>query len=398
MENKEHQHHHSDHHHHHRHHSHHSYRRRKVIIAVSLALLAALLVIAVAVELLGNKNSDSPTEEAASGFLQIEVINSEGLLVQDAVMEYLQLDMSNSKNADVLVSSFLSGTERLDAQIPVALKLSVKDCRAYFYKIELADNVFFARPEVFYLERESGVYEFKHLYASKTYYYRVTVYTDAGVDSLTGEFTTADTPRILSIDGLFNVRDIGNWQTDSGKRVSQGLLIRGTEMDGAVVSKYSLTSEGMMVMLNMLGIKSEFDLRKETDASKDSLGAQVEHNYYDMALYEEIFTNKGKEKVKNLFVDLANPDNYPIYLHCTYGSDRSGTVCFLLEALLGVSREDCYKDYGLSNLSFEKLQRVEDGLRAYEGDTLKEQVEAYLLSCGVSEAQIESIRNIFLGD
>jgi protein tyrosine/serine phosphatase len=85
-------------------------------------------------------------------------------------------------------------------------------------------------------------------------------------------------------------------------------------------------------------------------------------------------------------------------LHCTYGCDRTGTVCYLLEALLGVSRGDCLRDYGLSNLRPENIQAVENGLANYEGDTLKEQAESYLLSCGVSEYQINSIRNIFLGE
>ena len=117
-----------------------------------------------------------------------------------------------------------------------------------------------------------------------------------------------------------------------------------------------------------------------------------------MVQYDGIFTDYGKEKIRMVFADLANPDNYPIYLHCTYGCDRTGTICYLLEALLGVSRGDCLKDYGLSNLNIANIQVIENGLKSYEGDTLKEQVESYLLSCGVSEYQISSIRNIFLGD
>ena len=117
-----------------------------------------------------------------------------------------------------------------------------------------------------------------------------------------------------------------------------------------------------------------------------------------MVMYDDIFTDYGKEKVRMVFADLADPDNYPIYLHCTHGCDRTGTICYLLEALLGVSRGDCLKDYGLSNLNIAYIQTVENGLKAYEGDTLKEQVESYLLSCGVSEYQMETIRNIFLED
>ena len=52
----------------------------------------------------------------------------------------------------------------------------------------------------------------------------------------------------------------------------------------------------------------------------------------------------------------------------------------------------------MSNVNISYILAVENGLKGYEGNTLKEQVESYLLSCGVSEYQISSIRNIFLGD
>ena len=151
-------------------------------------------------------------------------------------------------------------------------------------------------------------------------------------------------------------------------------------------------------MLEVLGIKTDIDLRANTVTSMDALGSRVEHKYYDMVMYDGIFTDAGKDKIRMVFADLANPENYPIYLHCTYGCDRTGTVCYLLEALLGVSRGDCLRDYGLSNLNIANIQAIENGLKAYAGDTLKEQVESYLLSCGISEYQINSIRNIFLGD
>ena len=151
-------------------------------------------------------------------------------------------------------------------------------------------------------------------------------------------------------------------------------------------------------MLEIFGIKTEIDLREETETFKDALGSRVKHKYYDMVMYDNIFTNTGKKKIRELFSDLSDPDNYPIYLHCTYGVDRTGTVCYLLEALLGVSRGDCLKEYGLSDVKISNIQSIEDGLSAYEGATLKAQVEAYLLSCGVTEYQIQSIRDIFLGD
>jgi len=375
-----------------------STRAKWIIVCAVCAVFVALVVIG---SILGSDETDflhPQTDHISSDLLEIEIINPEGVLVKNAVKKYLLADILNSENSQMLLSSFSNNAERLDAQVPVVLKLSVKEGEAVSYKIELADNHSFVNAEVSYLESASGTYEFEHMYANTTYYYRVTVYTRSGIDSVTGQFKTSDTPRILSIDGLSNVRDIGNWRTDGGKRIRQGLLIRGTEMDAAVESSYHLTNEGLSDMLNVYGIKTDMDLRAQTATSKDALGARVEHIYYDMVMYDGIFTTEGKEKIRRVFSDLSDPDNYPIYLHCTYGCDRTGTVCYLLEALLGVSRGDCLRDYGLSNLPLSNIISVENGLKGYEGDTLKEQTEAYLLSCGVSEFQIESIRNIFLGD
>lgn len=403
-----------DHHEHHDHHDHqdgyhgHHRRRRKrkkfdinskagwgILVGVCVLFVALIVYL----QAWKSEVSNRPTPDVTSDKLTVEVVNPEGLLVKSSVQKYLLMDILNPENADKLPSFFADDEGRPDAQVPVSLKVYVREGTAILYKIELADNDLFMNARVSYIEDSSGKYDFEYLCTNTTYYYRVTVYMKEGTEVTAGRFKTADTPRVLSVDGLSNVRDIGNWNTDSGKRIKQGLLIRGTEMDGAVESEYLLTGEGMTDMLEVLGIKTDMDLRSKTYASKDALGALVEHKYYDMVQYDGIFTDAGKERVRAVFADLAEPDNYPIYLHCTYGLDRTGTVCYLLEALLGVSRGDCLRDYGLSNrMPIASIQIIEEGLGAYDGETLREQAEAYLLSCGVSEYQIKSIRNIFLGE
>ena len=277
--------HHGSHHHssHHRHHSHHSSHRgghhhrshkhnsKKKFKFTSkfgwMIVICTVILFIIAVVIIDGRrtdHSDPLIGDQTSGILNVEVYNQEGLLVKNAVNKYLLTDLLNPANANVLPSSFANKDEgRLDAQVPVSLRLSVKEGSAISYKIELATNDSFANAQVYYLESSSGVFDFKHLYANTTYYYRVTVYTRQGTDTATGQFKTADTPRILSIDGLSNVRDIGNWRTDSGKRIKQGLLIRGTEMDGAVESVYYLTNAGLVDMLEIFGIKTDIDLRAQ---------------------------------------------------------------------------------------------------------------------------------------
>lgn len=219
-----------------------------------------------------------------------------------------------------------------------------------------------------------------------------------------GSFRTAKTPRLMNIGGMSNVRDVGGWQTVDGQTVRQGLLYRGTEMDGKVASWHLLNEQGREVMRNLLGIRTDMDLRNAQDILSDVsvLGEDVTLYYYDAVQYEDIFTEEGKANMRAIFADLADPDNYPIYLHCTYGSDRTGTVCLLLEGLLGVSRGNAVRDYELSALVYDsktrdaQLTELLAGIDAMEGNTFQKKIENYLLSAGVTAEQIQSIRDIFL--
>ena len=425
-------HHHSGSHHHHHHHHHHSRRRhhrrhrshkknifsrfkkffkklnnkKRISVVCSLALAVILMfsvsldVVQYILQVKAEKEAENRYENYDTGdVLRIELINSDGVLITDAVSRYLAVNLI-SNNQNVMVSNYTESGQRYDVQKTVAINISTVGAVASAYKVEFADNEGLKNARVDYLDASVKTYVFEHLYVNTKYYYRVTAYTKFGVVSEIGNFTTADTPRFLTIDGLYNVRDIGNWMTDSGKRIKQGLLIRGTELDGAVEKDYHLTNEGLEDMIDTLGIKFDMDLRNELShpLASDALGSRVTHKYYDMGMYDGIFTDAGKVKVKEVFMDLADEKNYPIYMHCTYGCDRTGTICYLLEALLGVSRGDCLKDYGLSNMPIEKIKVVEDGLAAYNGSTLKEQVEDYLCRCGVTLDQINEIRRIFLGE
>lgn len=412
------EHHHSHHRHHSHHHSHHSSHHRRhsrkrktkskkikishkagwaLVIALCILLSAAAYTVG---RLEANRiaSLEQQAGEQSSDILKVSIENNKYCLVSDAVNKYLALDITDSKNANITPKFFADKGERVDRQVPVVLKFSLSQGHASLYKIDLATDDTFFDCKTAYVEENFGEYELRHLLANTTYYYRVTAYMKGNTEAVTGKFKTADTPRILSIEGLYNVRDIGNQKTESGHRIKQGLLIRGTEMDGAVEEAYHITNRGVVDMLEELKIKTDMDLRTKKSEMSDALGAGVKHNYYGMVMYDDVFTVKGKETVRKVFADLANESNYPIYLHCTYGCDRTGTVCYLLESVLGVSKENCLKEYGLSNLTLENIKKVEKGLNAYEGKTHKDRAEAYLLSCGVTKQQISSIRNIFLGE
>jgi len=213
----------------------------------------------------------------------------------------------------------------------------------------------------------------------------------------------AEGKMIGHIYGIFNGRDLGDipfMVTTDGKDIKSGVLIRGGELDNVHLD-IQFTDERRALAINALtniyGVKMDMDLRSPYIGGKDMLGESVLHKYYDMVLYDEAFTDIGKEKVKAIFTDLANPDNYPIYLHCTHGADRAGTICYILEAALGVSEQSALREYLLSVRTYGNyILKVRDGLKAYGKPTLKECAEAYLLDCGITMEQIQTIRSIFL--
>lgn len=254
-----------------------------------------------------------------------------------------------------------------------------------------------------------------NLQTGKQYYFRVNVTVKGGQTlSQTGAFTTAKSPRMLYLDGGSNARDIGGWMTDSGKEIKQGLLYRGGEIDGGKnngIDGFTLSEDGIQ-QLRALGIKTDFDLRSpDVAVTKNSiLGEDVQRTFYNAFQYLDVFKTSNTETTAWIFSDLAKPEKYPIYLHCTHGVDRAGTTALILEALLGVAKEDLIRDYELSAFYYNykhvhrdfdtnggPITKVIEQLETYEGEKLSDKTAAFLQSIGVTVEEIESIRNIFLG-
>lgn len=418
--------------HHHRHHSraYYRYRRKKhkvkkvfrknkwigpLIAAFIMLVIASVVWIAVSnaqkVDVSTTEESVPVTENRQYIPVQLPYFDGPQPLAEDVVINFYGSDgdttlyqMMQSVDNKTTVSHPKNIVLSLGMNnLPVSVSIE----RAV---IEVADNAAFENAATYDVTETKGVAELKHLFTGTTYYYRTDVRLSDGTSFVSdGQFTTAASPRLITLDGTVNVRDIGGWATTDGGRLRQGMLYRGAEIDGAYESALKISSQGVADAHNYLGIVSDFDLRGlTTTVPKDSaFGTTTKHLIFDAYDYESVLTPASQNYLRELFGALADENNYPVYLHCSYGLDRTGTACYLLEALLGMSEEDLNKEFELTCLTYYENNPYEEGghytkfleaFQALPGADAREKAENYLLSCGVTRDEIQQIRAIMLED
>lgn len=256
-----------------------------------------------------------------------------------------------------------------------------------------------------------------NLYKASTYHVRVTAKKSGEEDrTVLGTFSTqTNGPRVMKIDGIINVRDIGGYTASNGKTIKQGLIFRGSCLSPSKDKAYTdiqLTDEAKAYMSETLKIKSDFDLRSAamyTDLTQSPI-PNAKITFFGISGYADAFTDTFKENYRKLFSALANKDNYPIYIHCDAGADRTGTAMILLEHLLDMKWIDIKHDYEFTTFSragvrsmfdgayVSYINAFNDGLLKFDGNTEREMVENYLLSIGVTAEEISNIRKIMYGE
>ncbi len=196
-----------------------------------------------------------------------------------------------------------------------------------------------------------------------TYYWKVE--SADGQHSKVDSFTVKDgLVRAISAGSMRNVRDMGGWSLGGNKRVAYGKLYRGDDPSPA-----GYGNETSEKILRYLGIHGEIDVRLNSTTSENFLGIgkpflRAGLKYFSQNLpgttvgtwaetngdfpvpLTEVSANVGK-----IFKFLANESNYPVYLHCTWGKDRTGSICYLIGGLLGMNYTDLMCDYEISSFA-----------------------------------------------
>ena len=307
-----------------------------------------------------------------------------------------------SKGAQGVYSGELTVAESIKYGSPYVPFLFEYNLKGNNGLLSISENENMSNAIDVFLSKNQTAVIIDNLKTGTTYFYEVLV----DGEKYTGIFRTAVSTRFIKVDGIYNTRDIGGYITLDNKYVKQGMIIRGTEMDGLVEANYRLNADGIKYMMDTFGFVYDMDLRESKlfmGEYSSCLGAEVGHKFYTAPQYGQIFNSSYKESIRQIFADLANPKNYPMYLHCTYAADRTGTIVFLLQGVLNMSEKEMIQEYqrtGFFMTSYADSTNMDIiilGLKNKNGETLQEKIVNFLIEdIGVTLEEIESIRSIML--
>ena len=176
--------------------------------------------------------------------------------------------------------------------------------------------------------------------------------------------------RHVQLSGQSNFRDIGGYQTSTGKAVRRGLVYRSGELPRL--------SDEDVVKLEGLGIKTVVNFLTDAESKahgKDRLPAGVrtvsqpiesDDGLVAVVLqarktadfskvpadlnpkFHRLLVNDARKQYAALFREIIR-EQEPLVFHCSHGIHRTGTAAAILLWSLGVPWDTVRKDYLLSN-------------------------------------------------
>ena len=297
-------------------------------------------------------------------------------------------------NALTWLGEVKDNTER---SYPEMLTFKWEDNLSDEYVFEISKNADFS--DSYKAICEHNTYSMGNFEVGEKYFWRVN-----GAEP--NSFFTKDAQiRFIKIDGALNVRDIG------ANKIKQGLVYRGSDL----FTHYKISEAGKDVFENILKIKTEIDLRKNmADQTYSPALGNVAYKCLPYRPYKEIFEREHRRGICDIMRFLSDEKNYPVYIHCLGGADRTGMIAIFLRALANESDEFIHLDYELTSLSAYAYGLTEgaeangyrsrnssyyteflDMLDEYApGGSLHEKVKSFLFDCGVEKECIKKIISI----
>jgi protein-tyrosine phosphatase len=195
-------------------------------------------------------------------------------------------------------------------------------------------------------------------------------------------------PHSIVLDGASNVRDIGGYRTENGKRVRRGLVYRSaalaklTEADLAVIHAL-----GLRTICDFRGVEESGraptiirdvpivalpieptvgaglrDILATKEATGEALFAVLERAYAAYALS----SNAQYQRLFGLLLEGGTP----LLFHCSAGKDRTGFGAAMLLTALGVSWDVVVADFEATNALWRRDTVQNDDLPTHVRESL----------------------------
>ncbi len=296
----------------------------------------------------------------------------------------------------------LSANNRLDVPSPVSLLWNTDGTGAG--TVQVFRDITMSQMEMQTASSGSSA-KIWNLIPGLRYWYKVLSQDGALLSG--GTFTTEGRRRMIKVSDKFNenhannFRDLGGMRTVDGKTLKYGRLYRGTNVDEA-------TQQEKDYMRGYLNVALDVELRTY---GSSNLGNDIDFvNGCYTGSIEEFYTENENGRFKEIFSKIVEHlvNDEASYIHCKSGADRTGYVCILLEAALGVSPKDCSIDYELTSFSISGPHLRNDNIlmplgrkglsyiSGKEGSTFQQKAWTVLKGYGIPEEQIRTFCNEML--
>lgn len=180
--------------------------------------------------------------------------------------------------------------------------------------------------------------------------------------------------RVLNMEAVRNLRDVGGYKTVDGRMVAWGKIYRSASL-------FNATANDISHLLDTVGIRHVIDFRNLSETviepepqqllqhtqyhwlpiavegtTRDDIVRHLQQEYSGEEDFSSLLVEVNQRLVSDHQADFAAwfkilvQHEPPFLFHCTEGKDRTGFASALFLSALEVSREDILSDYLLTNI------------------------------------------------
>ncbi|MFW9778006.1 MAG: tyrosine-protein phosphatase [Candidatus Heimdallarchaeota archaeon] len=214
--------------------------------------------------------------------------------------------------------------------------------------------------------------------------------------------------KIYRRDYFWNLRDLARFNP---AKIRKNMILRSATLHNYIADPYFIEWIDKTGIKAIINLQTNLEIQKRPysedfmskvryyqiplipgvglDKDGPNLESEIDIAFED--LYVWVLENR-KEQIRDLFAILANPENYPLIIHCYGGKDRTGIIIALLHLLLGSEEVNIILDYLISAPEMDSIyiRSLLDFISNQGG------IHEFLRSVGISPEELSIITDSIL--